>query len=108
MFAIAPQTVMVDGVPVVFGNEGDDVSKCLMKVGKHTLRFHRHGAFIEHLVEEPPAEDEPEDPAVLAEREREQMEADKANQHELKTADDTTAADLSNDAPVHEVQHDGQ
>lgn len=93
MFAIQPQTIDLDGVVMHFTNDGEDVSKCLLIIEDHVFRFHRHGQLIEHTHVDPPLEPD------LAEREREQKEAAAQGERELKTADDTTADDLSTDAP---------
>ena len=96
MFAIAPQTLNFHGTVFSFGADGDDVSKCLLKVDDHVFRFHRNGHLIEHTIVQPQTEEPPE---ALAERAREQAEAAAQAERELKTADDTTAADVAFDAP---------
>lgn len=120
MFAIAvPSTLTLttpsddkDGEPTQFANleffhPSDDVSKCRVRLTTadgdvHEATFNTQGGVVDRYyasADEIAERERARDAEAEAEREREQEVAHEQSERELKTADDTTAADLSNDAP---------
>jgi hypothetical protein len=94
---------------ITFQHETDDVSKCQMIVRiedrVYTYTFGTRGPITETAYED----DKTREAAKAAEKERAEGEAkrvaeerknsEEAREHELRTVDDTTAKDLSWDAP---------
>lgn len=127
MFMIhTPQTIELyglkpvaeDGQPVeapkpegsiTFQHETDDVSKCQMVVRiedrVYTFNFGTRGPIVETAYEDDATReaakqaDDERMAGETARREEEQERAAEADAHTLKTSEDTTAGDLSNDAP---------
>jgi hypothetical protein len=122
MFMIdTPQTVTLyglkpeDGKPaepagsITFQHETEDVSKCQMIVAiedrTYTFTFGSRGPLVETAYEDDAtrkAKEEAEKKQLeemKRHQEAERENARKANAGELKTADDTTAKDVANDAP---------
>jgi hypothetical protein len=93
---------------VTFDHEGEDVSKCRMIITSNdrvwTYTFNTRGLLVDSAYEDDAtrkakaeAEKKAEADAKAA-REKEQAAAKESADHELKTKDDTTAADVSWDA----------
>lgn len=122
MFAIhTPQTIQLYGLKgpngepaeskgtITFQHPTEDVSKCQMIVAiedrVYTFTFGTQGPIAETGYEDDATrkaaeEARKESEAIEAKRvEDQRAAADQANRHELRTADDTTAADISWDAP---------
>ena len=95
---------------VAFDHESSDVSKCRMVITRDdkvwTYTFNTHGLLVDNTYEDDEsrkAKAEAEKKAaedLKAQRAREQADAKASAAHELKTADDTTAADKAWDASV--------
>lgn len=128
MFAIdTPQTIELFGLKpadgketpsegsITFQHETEDVSKCQMIVRiedrVYTYTFGTRGPIVETAYEDDETHQAAEEARRQTEadeahrREVEQEHARDANARELRTADDTTAADLAFDAP-HSAQVD--
>lgn len=128
MFAIdTPQTIELFGLKpadgketpsegsITFQHETEDVSKCQMIVRiedrVYTCTFGTRGPIVETAYEDDETRQAAEEARRQTEadeehrREVEQEHARDANARELRTADDTTAADLAFDAP-HPAQVD--
>lgn len=122
MFAIdTPQTIELFGLKpadgketpsegsITFQHETEDVSKCQMIVRiedrVYTYTFGTRGPIVETAYEDDETREAAEEACRQTEadeahrREVEQEHAHDANARELRTADDTTAADVAFDAP---------
>src|ERR1700679_2834030 len=122
MFMIhTPQTIELyglkaeDGSPgesagsITFQHETEDVSKCQMVVRiedrVYTCTFGTRGPIVETGYEDDATRKAAEEAQKRAaadlekQRDADRHHAAEANAHELRTSDDTTANDLSNDAP---------
>jgi hypothetical protein len=94
---------------ITFQHETDDVSKCQMVVAiedrLYTFTFRTRGPIVEAAYEDDKTREaakqaEKEDHEASSKRQYEEQEAAKVSRaHELATSDDTTAKDLSWDAP---------
>ena len=119
MFAIAvPSTLTLttptddggDAVPfatLTFSHPTDDVSKCMVTVitadgAMHEAFFNTQGGVIEQRFTSPEEIErrrEAEDKVNEERAEHDRAVAEEANKRELRTADDTTDADVAWDAP---------
>ena len=122
MFAIAvPSTITLTTPPEKEGGEPvtyatleffhptDDVSKCRLRLTTtdgdvHEATFNVGGEVVDHYyasvddLKKAEEERKAQEAEIEAQREKERESAAAANARELKTADDTTAGDVSTDA----------
>ena len=93
---------------LAFDHESSDVSKCRMVITRDdkvwTYTFNTHGLLVDSTYEDDESRkakadaEEKAAEALAAQRAKEQADAKASAAHELKTADDTTAADKAWDA----------